>query len=83
MIPSRDALILDRHGSVSVGESITEAFRKLEKIEHASLVTLVAKLLGRVRALPSEEVAKLLEMRERMGLPPIVPGCNNCGLGCI
>lgn len=82
MIPRRDALMLDRHGSVTVDRTIVGAFRKLEKLEHAAHVTLVAKQMGRIRQLPPEEVSKLLGMRERLGLPPIIPGCNDCGLGC-
>ncbi|MFQ5654203.1 MAG: class II aldolase/adducin family protein [Planctomycetota bacterium] len=83
MIRRRDALILERHGTVTVGSSITDAFRKLEKVEHAAHVTLVAKQVGKVRALPPEEVERLLEIRQRLGLPPVIPSCNDCGLGCM
>ena len=58
MIPHRDAIMLDRHGSVTVGKTIIEAFRKLEKLEHAAHITLIAKQLGRVRQLPTDEVPK-------------------------
>lgn len=82
MIPRRDALILDRHGTVTVGETIIEALHKLEKVEHTARITLAARQLGQVRTLPPPEVEKLLRMRERLGLPPVIPGCNACGLGC-
>lgn len=82
-IRSRDALILDRHGTVTVSDTVTTAFHKLDKVEHTAKITLAAKQLGRVRALPAEEVQKLLGIREDMGLPPVVPHCNQCGLGCF
>ncbi|MEM7168473.1 MAG: class II aldolase/adducin family protein [Planctomycetota bacterium] len=82
MIPSRDALILDRHGTVTVADTITHAFHKLDKVEHTAKITLHAKQLGKVRTLPPQEVQKLLGMREKMGLPPLIPNCNNCGI-CI
>lgn len=82
MIARRDALILDRHGTVTVADTITHAFHKLDKVEHTAKITLHAKQLGQVRTLPPQEVQKLLGMREKMGLPPLVPNCNNCGI-CV
>ncbi len=73
MIRRRDALILERHGTVTVGESPISAFRKLEKVEHTAKITFIAKQLGRTPALSSREVHRLLRMREDMGLPPIIP----------
>lgn len=83
MIIRRDALILDRHGTVTVAGTMTEAFHKLDKVEHTAKITLAAKQLGKVRTLPPAEVQKLLQMRSDHGLPPVIPNCNNCGLGCF
>jgi L-fuculose-phosphate aldolase len=82
LIRSHDALILDRHGTVTVGETLFDAYMKLEKVEHLAQVTLAARQLGRVGLLPQEEVRKLVEMRRQMlGLPADYsgPGCVNCG----
>jgi L-fuculose-phosphate aldolase len=82
LIRSHDALILDRHGTVTVGATLFEAYMKLEKVEHLAQVTLAARQLGRVGLLPQEEVRKLVEMRrQKLGLPPDYtgPGCVNCG----
>jgi L-fuculose-phosphate aldolase len=82
LIRNHDALILDRHGTVTVGETLFEAYLKLEKVEHLAQVTLAARQLGRVGLLPQEEVCKLVEMRrQKLGLPPDYtgPGCVNCG----
>ena len=82
LIRDHDALILDRHGTVTVGETLFEAYMKLEKVEHLAKVTLAARQLGRVGLLPPEEVQKLIEVRrEKLGLPADYegPGCINCG----
>jgi L-fuculose-phosphate aldolase len=82
LIRDHDALIIDRHGSVTVGPSLFEAYMKLEKIEHLAHVTLAARQLGRVSELPLEEVRKLVAARRKaLGLPPEYegPGCVNCG----
>jgi len=82
LIADHDALILDRHGSVTVGTTLFDAYMKLEKVEHLARVTLAARQLGRVGLLPQEEVHKLVQMRrEKLGLPPDYqgPGCVQCG----
>jgi len=82
VIADHDALILDRHGSVTVGKTLFDAYMKLEKVEHLARVTLAARQLGRVGLLPQEEVHKLVQMRrEKLGLPPDYqgPGCVQCG----
>jgi L-fuculose-phosphate aldolase len=63
-----DALVLERHGSLTVGESVTTAFFKLEQLEHAARVILMARQLGNVQDLPAEELAKLAALREKLGL---------------
>lgn len=82
LIRDHDALILDRHGTVTVGPTLFDAYMKLEKVEHLARVTLAARQLGRVGLLPQEQVRKLIEMRrEKLGLPPDYegPGCVVCG----
>lgn len=63
-----DAMILDRHGSLTVGETISEAYFRLEKIEHTARVIMNARLLGNVQTLSEDEVAKLNRQREKLGV---------------
>jgi len=82
LIRNHDALIIDRHGSVTVGKTLFDAYMKLEKVEHLAHVTLAARQLGRVSELPQEEVRKLVASRRTaLGLPAEYqgPGCVNCG----
>ena len=73
-----DALILDRHGSLTVGTSLTDAYFKLEKLEHGSHVMVMARLMGRIRDLPPEEVAKLAALREQFGLGSAADVASEC-----
>ena len=82
LIRDHDALIIDRHGTVTVGPTLWDAYMKLEKVEHLAQVTLAARQLGRVSLLPADEVRKLVEIRRKaLGLPPDYPGpgCVHCG----
>jgi L-fuculose-phosphate aldolase len=74
-IQSCDAMILDRHGTLTVGPSLLEAYYKLEKIEHSARVILTAKTLGRVRILSPEQVERLLEVRRAAGLSGKILHC--------
>ncbi|MBX3394954.1 MAG: class II aldolase/adducin family protein [Phycisphaerae bacterium] len=62
-----DALILDRHGSFTIGKSLFDALYKLEKLEHGAHVLYMAHQMGGVRGLPPDEVAKLASLREQFG----------------
>jgi len=53
------ALILARHGSVTMGKTMQEAFNGLETVEHVAKVTAIAKSLGTVTLLPQKEIHKL------------------------
>lgn len=68
LIANHDALVLQRHGTLTVGQDPFDAYLKLEKVEYAAYVTLILHLLGRETLLPPAEVAKLLRMRREKGL---------------
>jgi L-fuculose-phosphate aldolase len=69
LIHSCDAVILDRHGAVTCGPDVWDAFKKMEKVEHAALVNWYARQLGKVKVLPPDEVEKLMAIHDEMGLP--------------
>jgi L-fuculose-phosphate aldolase len=80
LIGSCDALIIERHGTLTVGENVFSAYDKLEKIEHSAQVSAAARQLGPVKPLPQEEIQKLLALREKLGLKGKVYPCNKCGM---
>ncbi|HOF40001.1 MAG TPA: class II aldolase/adducin family protein, partial [Candidatus Hydrogenedentes bacterium] len=64
IIRSCDALIIARHGTLTVGRDVFEAYHKLEKLEHAAEIILWASLLGPPAALPEAEVERLYRLQE-------------------
>jgi len=48
-----------RHGSVTLGETMQEAFCRLEIVEHVAKVTAIARSMGKVSPLPQKEIDEL------------------------
>lgn len=83
LIADHDALVLQRHGTLTVGRDLWEAYLKQEKVEHAAEITMWLRLLGRDRPMSSDQVAKLLQASGASS--PASPGreravCEACGL---
>jgi L-fuculose-phosphate aldolase len=68
LIQSFDALVLDRHGALTVGKDLWEAYYKLEKLEHTALVMLTAYQLGGVREMTTEQRQKVVEVGGALGI---------------
>jgi len=82
-IPRHDAIVLQRHGSLTVGGSLMQAFMRLETVEQNARIAFMLAQLGIRNPLPPEEVEKLLRQREALGLSH--PGeraafCDVCGV---
>jgi L-fuculose-phosphate aldolase len=58
-LPVYDALLLSRHGAMTMGRDVLDAYNKMEKLEHTARVVLAARLQGPVSPLPPVEVEKL------------------------
>jgi L-fuculose-phosphate aldolase len=70
LIRDFDAILLQRHGSLTVGPDLRDAYLKLDKLEHAAVTTLAARQLGAVIPLSPDELRRLGEVGERLGLGP-------------
>ena len=70
LIKTHDVLILQRHGSLTVGATLADAYRKLEKLEHAARTILAARQLGPVRELSGDELHRLASVAEKLGYAP-------------
>lgn len=66
-LPSSRAMILARHGALSWGEDLDEAYNGMERIEHSAIILKSAQELGGLTALPAHEVAALRELRKQLG----------------
>lgn len=67
-VRSADALVLPRHGSVTVGASPLEAYYRLEKLEQTALITGQIRILGGATPLGDEEIDKLVGWRNAQGI---------------
>ncbi|MBI4795957.1 MAG: class II aldolase/adducin family protein [Deltaproteobacteria bacterium] len=65
LIEEYDAVLLSRHGAMTVGRDVTDAYNKMEKLEHTARVVLAARLQGPLPPLPAAEVEKLRRLREQ------------------
>ena len=68
LIRDCDALLLDRHGAPTVGDSVLDAYHKMEKIEHSAESLLAAHLLGKVQTLDNDQMERLLKARAEYGV---------------
>lgn len=83
VIVGHDALILQYHGSLTVGGDVLEAYLRLETLEHTAKIVALTRLLGGGQPLPPEQVAKLIQTRKAWGFAR--PGddeefCLACGV---
>jgi L-fuculose-phosphate aldolase len=60
-----DAVIIAKHGSITIGRNVFEAYEKLEKMEHAAETLLWANLLGKPERLSEPEIAMLRSIQKR------------------
>jgi L-fuculose-phosphate aldolase len=78
LIPKYDALLMANHGAVCYGDDVFQAYFRMETMEHFARITLVAELLGGPKALPRDEVNKLLDSRSRYGVKAKASGEPEC-----
>jgi L-fuculose-phosphate aldolase len=67
-LPYADVFLLKRHGVLSVGKDLAQAYYRLELVEHLCNIEFKAKQLGGVKALPQAILDKLLRKRDSAGL---------------
>jgi L-fuculose-phosphate aldolase len=63
-----DAFLLANHGALTVGNSLLNAYHKMETLEHAATIQFIAQQIGRVRELNKKQVKQLLNLREKFGI---------------
>ena len=71
-----DAFLLRNHGVMTVGGDAVSAYHKLETVEHFAEISYIARRLGNLVPLGHQEVAKLVDLRTRMGVKGAYPGCR-------
>lgn len=81
LIPRYDALMLERHGSVTVGKNLWDAYMRLERLEHSALIALQANAVQPVTPLSDAQIQKLAQMRKNVFAlrgRDVCAECNAC-----
>ena len=73
-----NAIVMDRHGAITLGRTLDEAYNRLEAMEHAAKITHAARVLGSVASLFVLEVDKLQDLARRLGIPCAPDPCTLC-----
>jgi len=63
-----DAVLLARHGVLTWGNDLEQAYLRMELVEHVARISQVAFQLGGFNAMPPEHVRTLVAKREKAGL---------------
>ncbi len=74
-----DAVIMERHGVVTLGIDLFDAQKKMEMVEHTAKITHAARLLGEIRPIAPPGVKELLEARKKLGIYTKNNLCDGCG----
>jgi len=68
-LKTSDAILLENHGSITVGIDLLSAYHKTETLEHFAAIYHHAIQLGNVNSIAEEKVQELIELRRKMNLP--------------
>ncbi|MCO5142196.1 MAG: class II aldolase/adducin family protein [Oligoflexia bacterium] len=66
-LPKNRVIVMARHGAISWGESLEEAYNGMERLEHVSQILKSAILMGGITSLPQAEIDELKRMRVQLG----------------
>lgn len=81
LVRCSDTMIMKNHGSVTLGQNLMDAYKKLDMLEHtARILWLAHTVKGGLDPLPAEDVRKLLETRRLLGIEGKNTLENRCGL---
>ena len=70
LIRNHDGLVLQRHGSLTVGDSPMQAFMRLETVEQNARIAFMLAQLGVRNPLPAHEVENAARSTRKNGLKP-------------
>jgi L-fuculose-phosphate aldolase len=57
-----DAMLLEKHGVVTLGENLRDAYYKLERTEHVFKILQIARHIGDIKPLSQAEVKELINV---------------------
>lgn len=69
------AMLLQNHGAVTLGKTLDDAYFKMEKLEHAAKIILLARLIGKPKELSKKNINEILKISQ--GTYGIIPNKRN------
>ena len=66
-IRNHKVMVLARHGALSFGDDLVEAYNGMERLEHSCEILLKAENFGAVSELDEESIDRLQAMRKKIG----------------
>lgn len=67
LAPAHRVMLLARHGALSWGESLDEAYNGMERLEAIAQILKAAHEIGGLTSLPAGEIEALKQMRRQLG----------------
>lgn len=68
LIKFHDAIMLAHHGSLTVADTVWDAYMRLETLEHTAKILFMAEQMGGARNIAPHQVEKLIAVRRQLGL---------------
>lgn len=67
-LPYYDAMLLANHGALTYGDSLMNAYHKMESVEFYARILYQVRMLGGARELSPEQVEDIYEIRRKSGM---------------
>lgn len=67
-LPYYDAVLLENHGALTYGDSLLNAYHKMESVEFYAQLLFISRQLGGPKELSEEQVKKLYGIRRQFGM---------------
>lgn len=76
-LPYYDAMLLANHGALTYGDSLLNAYHKMESVEFYARLLYQVKMLGGAKELTEKQVEDIYEIRRKSGMPGRHPAIND------
>jgi L-fuculose-phosphate aldolase len=64
-----NAILLGNHGALAWGRNLTEAWYRMEALEHYAVIIMnTSFVINKAKTLTKDQVAALIAIRERLGV---------------
>ncbi len=79
LTPNTNTILMANHGSISIGEDLTQAYYRLEILDNYCKQLLLTRQLGKVNVLDNNQMVDLLKVKQRFGFADDRLTCASAG----